>query len=64
MRTRSMGVVVLAHAGHWAVSLAIYVGPFVALALWLTLSQWRERRRRARQGETAPPAPPPEATER
>jgi hypothetical protein len=34
----------LAHAGHWAVSL-LYVLPVVIVVGWLTYQQWKERRR-------------------
>ena len=36
---------VLAHAGHWAVSL-LYVAPVVIVVGWLSLSSWRDGRRR------------------
>lgn len=34
----------LAHAGHVVVDLAVYLGPVLGVAAWLTLSAWRERR--------------------
>jgi hypothetical protein len=34
----------LAHAGHWAVSL-LYVLPVVMVVGWLSYQGWRERRR-------------------
>jgi hypothetical protein len=36
---------VLAHAGHWAPQLAIYLGPVVVVGLGLWLSGRRDRRR-------------------
>ena len=36
---------VLAHAGHVAVDLAIYLGPVVVIGLGLWLADRRERRR-------------------
>ena len=38
-------VVPLAHFGHWYVSLPIYLGPVIAVALFLAVSDWRQRRR-------------------
>jgi len=38
-------VIVLAHAGHWAVDLAIYLGPVVVIGLGLWIADRRERRR-------------------
>jgi hypothetical protein len=40
---------VLAHAGHWAPDLAIYVGPIVVVGVGLWLADRREKRRRARE---------------
>jgi hypothetical protein len=40
---------VFAHAGHWAVDLAIYVGPIVVIGLGLFLADRREKRRRRRE---------------
>ena len=37
--------VVLAHAGHWAPQLAIYLGPVLVVGLGLWLSGRRDRRR-------------------
>jgi hypothetical protein len=34
----------LAHAGHWAVSL-LYVAPVFALVIFLGVQAWRDRRR-------------------
>jgi len=39
----------IAHAGHWAVTVAYFV-PVVAFAAWLGITQWRERRRGRRKG--------------
>ena len=38
-------IVVLAHAGHWAPKLAIYMGPVVVVALLLWISDRRGKRR-------------------
>jgi hypothetical protein len=35
----------LAHLGHWYVSLPVFMGPVLLLALALKLQTWRERRR-------------------
>ena len=35
---------IVAHAGHWAVSL-LYVAPVVIVVGWLSFTQWRENRR-------------------
>jgi hypothetical protein len=39
-------MVVLAHAGHWAVDLAIYLGPLTIIALSLWWADRRQKRRR------------------
>jgi hypothetical protein len=41
----SAAMVLHAHVGHWAVSLAIYLGPVLVLAGWLVVMGWRDRRR-------------------
>ena len=41
---------VLAHAGHWAVSL-LYVAPVVIVVGWLSLQSWRDNRRRDREND-------------
>jgi len=38
-------VIPLAHAGHVLVQLPIYLGPVIALIVWLKLAEWRARRR-------------------
>ena len=38
-------VVPLAHAGHWAVDLGIYLGPVVVIAVLLKLGDIRQKRR-------------------
>ena len=38
-------MIVLAHAGHWAVDLAIYLGPVLAIGLGLWIADRRQRRR-------------------
>jgi hypothetical protein len=35
----------LAHLGHWYVSLPVFMGPVLLLAIALKLQTWRERRR-------------------
>ncbi len=42
--------VVLAHLGHWYIETPIYVGPIVAVVLWMRVHERRERRR-ARRGD-------------
>jgi hypothetical protein len=46
-----MSPVVLAHAGHWAVDLGIYVGPIVVIGLGLYIADRLEKRRRRREAE-------------
>ena len=41
---------VLAHAGHWAVSL-LYVAPVVIVVGWLSLQSWRDNRRNDREND-------------
>jgi hypothetical protein len=36
---------VLAHAGHWAVDLAIYLGPLLGIGIALWVSDRRAKRR-------------------
>ena len=43
---------ILAHFGHWYVSLPTFMGPVVIIAATLKVSAWRERRR-ARDGDTS-----------
>lgn len=38
-------VVPLAHFGHWYISLPVYFGPVIAVAAFLAISDWRQRRR-------------------
>ena len=38
-----MTLLVLAHAGHWLLSV-LYVAPIAALLGWLVFTAWRERR--------------------
>jgi hypothetical protein len=47
---------VFAHAGHVLIDLPIYLGPVVALIVWLRLAGWRERRaaKRASSWEPSP----------
>ena len=49
------GVVMLAHLGHWYVGLPVYLGPVVALAAWLGIGDWRERRRKRSGRADGPP---------
>ena len=48
----------LAHTGHWAVSL-IYVAPVGVVVGFLAVSSWRERRRDARTRVESGPSSPP-----
>jgi hypothetical protein len=43
---------VLAHLGHWYVSLPVFGGPVVVIAIFVKLSERRERRR-VRDGDTS-----------
>jgi hypothetical protein len=43
-------VSVLAHFGHWYVSLPIFLGPVVVLFAWVYVGDWLEKRR-GRDGE-------------
>lgn len=40
---------VLAHAGHWAPDVAIYLGPVLIIGFGLWIADRREKRRRARE---------------
>jgi hypothetical protein len=42
-------MIVLAHAGHWIVSV-VYAAPAVGILVWVTITTLRDRRRRA-EGE-------------
>jgi hypothetical protein len=37
-----------AHAGHVLIDLPIYLGPVVAIAIWLKVANWREKRSKAK----------------
>jgi hypothetical protein len=52
---------VVAHAGHVLIDLPIYLGPVVALVVWLKLANWREKRaaKRASGGKVREPSPGP-----
>jgi hypothetical protein len=50
MSTFAMVPVVMAHAGHVLLDLAIYLGPVVAIVLFLKASDWRDARRKRREG--------------
>jgi hypothetical protein len=41
---------ILAHFGHWYISLPTFMGPVVIIVIALRVSAWRERRR-AREGD-------------
>ncbi len=43
-------MLLIAHAGHWAVEVAYFL-PVVAFLVWLGVTTVRERRREAREGE-------------
>jgi hypothetical protein len=47
---------VFAHAGHVLIDLPIYLGPVVALIVWLKLAGWRERRA-AKRASAREPSP-------
>jgi len=51
----------LAHAGHWAVDLAIYLGPMAVIVAVLKLGDRRRRREAAEAAEIPPAAAPPPA---
>ncbi len=42
---------ILAHFGHWYISLPTFMGPVVIIAIALKVSGWRERRRASGGGE-------------
>ena len=42
---------ILAHAGHWAVDLGIYVGPILVIGSGLLIADRLEKRRRARESD-------------
>jgi hypothetical protein len=52
---------VFAHAGHVLIDLPIYLGPVVALVVWLKLASWREKRaaKRASRQKVREPSPGP-----
>jgi hypothetical protein len=39
-------VIVVAHTGHWYVSLPIFLGPVLVLLVWVYLGDWFDRRKR------------------
>jgi hypothetical protein len=49
-----IAALVMAHAGHWAVSLA-YTVPVIGMILWLAVSTMRERKRERLKPEPSPP---------
>jgi hypothetical protein len=42
--------VVVAHAGHVLLDLAIYLGPVIAIIVFLKASDWRDAWRKRREG--------------
>jgi hypothetical protein len=48
-------MLVLAHLGHWYISLPTFMAPVVLVAGWVWFSGWRERRHGPDGGD--PPAP-------
>ncbi|SEH10562.1 hypothetical protein [Thermoleophilum album] len=40
-------LIVIGHFGHWYISLPVYLGPALAIVLWLWLGDRRERSRAA-----------------
>jgi hypothetical protein len=43
---------VLAHFGHWYVSLPVFLGPAVLLFAWVYAGAWKEKRRKRKEGGT------------
>ena len=41
---------VLAHFGHWYISLPVFLGPAVLLFAWVYAGGWVEKRRKRREG--------------
>jgi hypothetical protein len=44
-------VTVLAHLGHWYVSLPIFMGPVLLLFAWVYIGDRRDKRRERRTGD-------------
>lgn len=44
---------ILAHLGHWYISLPLYLGPILLISAGLTFQDWRERRRSRRAAKAA-----------
>ena len=42
-------MIVLAHFGHWYVSLPVFLGPVAALFAWVYVGDWREKRKGERR---------------
>ena len=38
-------MILIAHAGHWYVSLPIFLGPVAVLLVWVYLGDWLDRRK-------------------
>jgi hypothetical protein len=36
---------IFAHAGHVLIDLPIFLGPVVMMALWLSIANWRDKRK-------------------
>jgi hypothetical protein len=39
---------ILAHLGHWYIGGPIFLSPVILIVVAIKISEWRERRRRAR----------------
>jgi len=46
----SGSLIVIGHFGHWYISLPVYLGPALAIVLWLWLGDRRARARAAANG--------------
>jgi hypothetical protein len=47
-RLRTLGPMVIAHAGHWIESVLVLI-PTLGFIVWLAAVTWRERRRERRE---------------
>ena len=41
---------VVAHFGHWYISLPVFLGPVVVLFAWVYADAWRQKRRKRKEG--------------
>jgi hypothetical protein len=48
----SGSLIVIGHFGHWYISLPVYLGPALAIVLWLWLGDRRARARAATGGSS------------